>query len=138
MSRSKVLQRILDGIPQEEKILMKMQSDIIFRINEILRENNWTQKKLAEKLGKRPSEISKWLSGEHNFTIKSLAKLEAELGEDIISVPQYRSFNSNKDSDYSRKTTFTVTRNKASVRNSSKGYHFVGSAQHLSVTKKIA
>jgi transcriptional regulator with XRE-family HTH domain len=33
---------------------------------------------------KRPSEINKWLKGNHNLTLKTLAKLEAELGEPII------------------------------------------------------
>ena len=34
-------------------------------------------------------EISKWLGGNHNFTLRSLAKLQAELGEEIIQVPGY-------------------------------------------------
>jgi transcriptional regulator with XRE-family HTH domain len=42
-------------------------------------------------MGKKPSEISKWLNGEHNFTLRSLAKLEAELGEPIITVPKWKS-----------------------------------------------
>jgi len=33
---------------------------------------------------KKPSEINKWLKGNHNLTLKTLAKLEAELGEPII------------------------------------------------------
>ena len=33
---------------------------------------------------KRRSEINKWLKGNHNLTLKTLAKLEAELGEPII------------------------------------------------------
>lgn len=43
---------------------------------------------MAEKLDKKPSEISKWLSGEHNFTLRSLAKLSAELGEALLEVPK--------------------------------------------------
>ena len=34
--------------------------------------NGLTQKELAEKLGKRPSEISEWLTGNHNFTDDTL------------------------------------------------------------------
>ena len=41
-------------------------------------------------MGKKNAEISKWLSGEHNFTIATIAKIECILGEDIISVKQYR------------------------------------------------
>lgn len=42
------------------------------------------QKQLADKLGKKPSEISKWLSGLHNITLESIIKMEIALGEDII------------------------------------------------------
>ncbi|MBK8969134.1 MAG: helix-turn-helix transcriptional regulator [Lewinellaceae bacterium] len=41
---------------------------------------------LAAALGKSESEVSKWLAGAHNFTLKSIAKLEAVLGEDILVV----------------------------------------------------
>lgn len=47
------------------------------------------QKDIAEKLGKKPSEISKWLSGEHNLTIKSIMMLEVILEEDIIFAPKF-------------------------------------------------
>lgn len=49
--------------------------------------NHLDQKQLAEKLGKRESEISKWLSGFHNFTLKSLIKLEEALDCDLIMIP---------------------------------------------------
>ncbi|MBK8153775.1 MAG: hypothetical protein IPK61_12500 [Saprospiraceae bacterium] len=42
-------------------------------------------------MDKKPSEISKWLSGEHNFTLRSLAKLSAELGEPLMEVPKKKS-----------------------------------------------
>jgi len=45
-----------------------------------------SQKELASKLGKRESEVSKWLSGEHNLTVKSLLKMEAVLGKPIVRV----------------------------------------------------
>ena len=35
-------------------------------------------------MNKKPSEINKWVKGNHNLTLKTLAKLEAELGEQII------------------------------------------------------
>jgi transcriptional regulator with XRE-family HTH domain len=60
----------------------------VVRINQLLLENNISKKQLADKLDKKPSEISKWLSGEHNFTLRSLAKLSAELGEPLLEVPK--------------------------------------------------
>ena len=85
--RSKVAQRILAETPQETKIFSRLYADIVVRVNQLLKEKGYSQKDLADKLEKRPSEVNKWLVGEHNFTLRSLAKLEAELGDTIINVP---------------------------------------------------
>ena len=44
------------------------------------------QKDLAEKLNKRPSEISKWLSGTHNFTIYTLYDIAKTLNVEVIDL----------------------------------------------------
>lgn len=62
------------------------------RAHQILKEKGITQKELAARLDKSPSEISKWLSGNHNLTLRSIAKLEAELGADLIYIPKKDSF----------------------------------------------
>ncbi|GAA3912362.1 helix-turn-helix domain-containing protein [Chitinophaga oryziterrae] len=82
--RSKVANRILEETPEEIRIFVRQYTDIVIRINQILQEKGYTQKDLAEKMNKRPSEINKWLKGNHNLTLKTIAKLEAELGEPII------------------------------------------------------
>lgn len=43
-----------------------------------------TQKALADLLGKKESEVSRWLSGLHNFTLKTITRLEVALGEDLV------------------------------------------------------
>jgi transcriptional regulator with XRE-family HTH domain len=82
--RSKVAERIQSETPEEERIFVRQYTDIVLRINQILTAKGYTQKSLAEKMNKKPSEINKWLKGSHNLTLKTLAKLEAELGEPII------------------------------------------------------
>lgn len=82
--RSKVAQRVQDETPEEVRIFVHLYTDIVVRINEILQEKGYTQKDLAAKMNKKPSEINKWLKGNHNLTLKTLAKLEAELGEPLI------------------------------------------------------
>ena len=67
---------------------MRLYSSIVIRVNQILKEKKYTQKELARRLGKNPSEIHRWLNGEHNFTLRSLAKLQAELDELILYVPE--------------------------------------------------
>ncbi len=86
--RSKVFQRILDNTPKDVDIFVDWYADLVVRINELLRENDISKKELAARLDKNQSEISKWLGGEHNFTLRSLAKLSAELGEPLLVVPK--------------------------------------------------
>ncbi|MBA3900168.1 MAG: helix-turn-helix transcriptional regulator [Bacteroidetes bacterium] len=54
----------------------------------ILTKKGWSQKYLAEQLGKKESEISKWLSGSHNFTSDTLGLIEYHLGEAITICPK--------------------------------------------------
>jgi ribosome-binding protein aMBF1 (putative translation factor) len=92
--RSKVAQRILAETPEETKIFARMYADIVVRVNQLLKSKGFNQKDLAQRMEKRPSEINKWLVGEHNFTLRSLAKLESELGDVIINIPQNKPLNS--------------------------------------------
>lgn len=84
--RSKVAKRIQSETPEELRIFVRQYTDIIVRINELIKAKGYTQKDLAGKLNKRPSEINRWLKGNHNLTLKTIAKLEAQLGEPIIYV----------------------------------------------------
>lgn len=86
--RSKTVDRLLKSTPKDVEIFVDWYADLVVRINQLLRENDISKKELAEKMDKKPSEISKWFSGEHNFTLRSLAKLSAELGEPLMEVPK--------------------------------------------------
>ena len=82
--RSKVAQRIQEETPQEVRILVRRYTDIVVRINELIQQKGHTQKYLAVKMNKKPSEINKWLKGNHNLTLKTFAKFKAELGAPLI------------------------------------------------------
>lgn len=110
--RSKVLQDILDETPKEVKIFVRLYADILKRVHQILEDKEMSQKDLAERLGKKPSEISKWLNGNHNFTLRSLAKLQAELGEKIVHVP-YINQRFFKEADIHSSIHMRVLRNKS-------------------------
>lgn len=60
--------------------------DLSDRIHAILESKGLTQKDLAEMLGKKESQVSKWMTGTHNFTIKTLALLEVKLGASIFQI----------------------------------------------------
>ena len=84
---SKYFDKVIARRKPETKIFVSKYLDIVERIHQILQAKGMTQKDLAKAMEKRESEISRWLSGEHNLTLKSIAKLEAALGEEIISIP---------------------------------------------------
>ena len=44
------------------------------------------RKEFADAIGKRPSEVTKWLSGQHNFTLRTLAMLSTFFGESLVEV----------------------------------------------------
>ncbi len=55
-------------------------------IKEKLQRANLRSFDFAERVSKRPSEITKWLSGNHNFTIDTLFEIEEKLGVTIINL----------------------------------------------------
>jgi transcriptional regulator with XRE-family HTH domain len=74
------------SIPKGIDIFVTRSFDIVDRIHEILRMKNLSQKDLATLLDKKESEVSKWMSGTHNFTLKTLIRIEDILGFPIIKV----------------------------------------------------
>jgi len=89
MSKDKanVAEMLRAKIAPENRIFVKKNLAISDQVEVLLSEKGWSQKELAQRMGKSESEISKWLSGLHNLTLKSIAKLEAELGSEIITTP---------------------------------------------------
>lgn len=110
--KSKVAERILAKTPEDTKIFARLYGDLVVRINSILIEKGYTQKALADMLEKRPSEIHKWLNGDHNFTLRSIAKLQAELGETLLEVPVKRT--PIESFSHHAKATYALTVHKSS------------------------
>ncbi len=73
-------------VPQEMKEEINLSFAISNKIDALMQERGLSKKEFAYQLGKRPSEITRWLSGQHNFTVSTLAMLSAFFGKSIISV----------------------------------------------------
>ena len=77
----------LAGVKPETTIFIQKYLDLVERINELMQERKLTQKDLALALGQQPSAVNRLLNSEsHNLTLRSIAKLEAFFGEDILVV----------------------------------------------------
>lgn len=78
--------QISDSIPENIRIEVDLCGDISDRIDQLMHERGLSKKQFADALGRRPSEITKWLSGQHNFTIATIAKISAFFGQPLVSV----------------------------------------------------
>lgn len=77
---------MLGYIPEAVMNEVDLSFQISDRIDELMHERGLTKKQFADALGRRPSEITKWLSGQHNFTISTLGKISAFFGQPIVKV----------------------------------------------------
>lgn len=83
-----IMNNLFGDIPAEVRAEVELQFDVATRIAEVLKAKGVSQKELAERLNKKEAEISKWLTGTHNFTLKTLALISNALGEKIVDVPR--------------------------------------------------
>lgn len=80
-----------NGSPEIEKLVEKNMA-IANKIYEMLQKRGLKPADLARLLNKKPSEISKWLTGTHTFTTKTITKIETVLGEDIIHIEPQKEY----------------------------------------------
>ena len=83
---SHIFEKAIERISPEKLSEIRLSVEIVERIDALMQKHNINQKQLAQKLGKNPSEINKWLSGTHNFTLKTITRLETLFGESILNV----------------------------------------------------
>ncbi len=76
-------------VPSDIKQEVELKVAISNRIYELMTKRGLSKVEFAQALGKRPSEITKWLSGQHNFTLRTISLLSAFFGEDLIRVDKH-------------------------------------------------
>ena len=80
------LNDIFNEIPNEKREESRLSFAISNRLDFLMKEKGLNKKQFADAIGKRPNEITRWLSGEHNFTIATIAMLSTFFGKPIITV----------------------------------------------------
>lgn len=69
---------------------VKMELDISFAIADkldlALKEKHLSKKDFAKKMGKSEEVVSSWLSGTHNFTVRTIAKISSVLGICLLPI----------------------------------------------------
>lgn len=80
-----LLNELLAEITPEQQARTDRKMRIASIIDDALKAKGMAKKEFAQKVGRKPSEITKWLSGTHNFTIDTLTDIEQVLNIKLIT-----------------------------------------------------
>lgn len=80
-----LISAITEGIPEEGLAFILMSTVISVAIATKRVDMGMTQKEFSEYMGVSQAMVSKWESGEANFTLKTLAQIAVKLGIDVRS-----------------------------------------------------
>jgi transcriptional regulator with XRE-family HTH domain len=80
---SPLIKKILSEITPLQKARTHTKMTLAARLDDLLIARGWGKSEFAKKVDKNPSEISKWLSGTHNFTIDTLAEIAVVLNMSV-------------------------------------------------------
>lgn len=86
MVTNELFRQCLAAVPQDQKTAHELSYGIAERLDKLLKKEGVSQHELAKRLGKRDSEVSKWLTGRHNFTIATIARIETALDASLVNV----------------------------------------------------
>ncbi len=81
-----MFRQIVDETPEDLKTQLRFSDLIAEKLIGMLKSKGMSQRDLAKNTGKTEAEVSRWLGGTHNFTLRTLAKISVVLGEDLIHV----------------------------------------------------
>ena len=68
------------------KAIVSKEFAISNRIYALMTQHGLTRLQFAQALGKKPSEVTKWLSGQHNFTLRTISMLSTFFGQPLIHI----------------------------------------------------
>ncbi len=81
---SPLIKELKSRIPQTMKESINRRMSLAARIDDVLQARGLTNQEFAFMMGKKPSEISRWLSGTHNFTTETLWEIERVLNIQLL------------------------------------------------------
>lgn len=81
-----LLDNLLAEITPEQQARTDRKMRIACIIDDAMKAKGYGKKQFADKVGRKPSEITKWLSGTHNFTIETISDIERVLGVRILNL----------------------------------------------------
>ena len=104
--RLSITTELINDISEVEHHRNKSRMVFAAVLSDAMKEKGISKIELAHKLNKKPSTISLWLSGTHNFTLDTLSDIERVLGVSFFKQ------NKNKDMEYIYENVITVDKNR--------------------------
>ncbi len=83
--KSPILKELIENISQEELEKTESKMRLAVKIADAIKVKGYAKNEFAKKINKNNSEISKWLSGTHNFTHDTLILLQKELDINLVN-----------------------------------------------------
>lgn len=77
---SPLIKKILEEITPKQKQRVANKMLLAARLDDLMQARGWSKSQFAEKVDRNPSEITKWLSGTHNFTLETLTDISMVFG----------------------------------------------------------
>lgn len=81
-----LFRQMVDETPEDLKTQLRFSDSIAEKLFGMIKAKGLSQRDLARITGKTEAEVSRWLGGTHNFTLRTLAKISNVMGEDLIHI----------------------------------------------------
>lgn len=112
MDNNNLIEQLLNSISPEESLRIENRMLLAAKIDDALKAKGWKKKDLMVALGKtNQSEVTKWLSGTHNFTSDLLTDIGRVLNVNFLNIEN--DINTTNVSYKSTQSIFVVYSNKS-------------------------
>ena len=88
--KGNVLKNLFEEMKEIEKVQIETKFNLASALESLLKNKGISKSEFAARMGKSPSEISKWMSGKHNFTIDTLLEIAHALKVDITELLKHK------------------------------------------------
>ena len=83
---SPLIKKLMAEASPLERKKNKVRVEIACRIDDLIKEKKYSYIEFSKIVGKQPSEVSKWVSGSHNFTLDTLAEIAFSLNIELFEL----------------------------------------------------
>ena len=84
--QNKLLRESFEAIPAEQKADLELSYSIAERLDTAMKNCGISRHSLAKMMGRRDSEVARWLTGRYDFNTSTIAQIETVLNTKLIQV----------------------------------------------------